>query len=79
MELEKVKAVIADVLNVESTSVTEDSSFIDDLGADSLDITQIIMGIEEAFDVDFDVDEVDIDKIKTVEDLVELIKQQVQE
>ena len=79
MELEKVKAVIADVLNVESTSVTEDSSFIDDLGADSLDITQIIMGIEEAFDVDFDVDDVDIDKIKTVEDLVELIKQQVQE
>lgn len=79
MELEKVKAVITDVLNVEPAGVTEDSSFIDDLGADSLDVTQIIMGIEEAFDVDFDVDEVDIDRIRTVGDLVELIKQQIQE
>lgn len=79
MELEKVKAVISDVLNVEEGNVTEDSSFIDDLGADSLDVTQIIMGIEEAFDVDFDVDEVDIDGIKTVGDLVELIKQQIQD
>lgn len=79
MELEKVKAVITDVLNVEPAGVTEDSSFVDDLGADSLDVTQIIMGIEEAFDVDFDVDDVDIDRIRTVGDLVELIRQQIQE
>ena len=47
MEFEKLKEIIADVLNVEADDITEDTKFVDDLGADSLDIFQIIMGIEE--------------------------------
>ena len=50
MEFEKLQEIIADVLNVETNDITEDTTFVDDLGADSLDIFQIIMGIEEAFD-----------------------------
>ena len=49
MEFEKLQEIIADVLNVETNDITEDTTFVDDLGADSLDIFQIIMGIEEAF------------------------------
>ena len=44
MELEKIKAIIAEVLNIDADSITEDTTFVDDLGADSLDIFQIIMG-----------------------------------
>ena len=47
MELEKIKAIIAEVLNIDADSITEDTTFVDDLGADSLDIFQIIMGIED--------------------------------
>ena len=47
MELEKIKAIIAEVLNIDADSITADTTFVDDLGADSLDIFQIIMGIEE--------------------------------
>ena len=50
MEFEKLKKVIAEVLNVDPDEITLDSTFIDDLGADSLDVFQIIMGIEEEFD-----------------------------
>lgn len=51
MELEKIKAIIAEVLNIDADSITEDTTFVDDLGADSLDIFQIIMGIEEEYDI----------------------------
>ena len=51
MELEKIKAIIAEVLNIDADSITEDTTFVDDLGADSLDIFQIIMGIEEEYDL----------------------------
>lgn len=72
MEFEKLKEIIADVLNVEVNDITEDSKFIDDLGADSLDIFQIIMGIEETFDIEIDND--DAESIVTVGDAVEQIK-----
>ena len=72
MELEKLKEIIADVLNVEVNNITEDSTFVDDLGADSLDIFQIIMGIEETFDIEIDND--DAEQISTVGDAVEQIK-----
>lgn len=72
MEFEKLKEIIADVLNVEIIEITEDSKFIDDLGADSLDIFQIIMGIEETFDIEIDND--DAESIVTVGDAVEQIK-----
>lgn len=52
MELEKIKAIIAEVLNIDADSITEDTTFVDDLGADSLDIFQIIMGIEEEYDIE---------------------------
>lgn len=72
MELEKLKEIIADVLNVEVNDITEDTTFVDDLGADSLDIFQIIMGIEETFDIEIDND--DAEQISTVRDAVEQIK-----
>ena len=72
MELEKLKEIIADVLNVEVNDITEDTTFVDDLGADSLDIFQIFMGIEETFDIEIDND--DAEQISTVGDAVEQIK-----
>ena len=72
MELEKLKEIIADVLNVEVNDITEDTTFVDDLGADSLDIFQIIMGIEETFDIEIDND--DAEQISTVGDAGEQIK-----
>lgn len=72
MEFEKIKEIIVDVLNVSEEDITMDTTFVDDLGADSLDVFQIIMGIEEAFDVEIDNEEVE--KIVTVGDAVEQIK-----
>ena len=51
MEFEKLQNIIAEVLNVEADEITLNTTFVDDLGADSLDIFQIIMGIEEEFDI----------------------------
>ena len=65
MELEKIKAIIAEVLNIDADSITEDTTFVDDLGADSLDIFQIIMGIEEEYDIELDNESVE--QIQTVE------------
>ena len=75
MELEKLKEIIADVFNVEVNDITEDTTFVDDLGADSLDIFQIIMGIEDAFDIE--IENEDAEKIATVGDAVEQIKNAV--
>ena len=72
MEFEKLQEIIADVLNVETDEITMDTTFVDDLGADSLDIFQIIMGIEETFDIE--IDNEDAEKIMTVGDAVEQIK-----
>ena len=72
MEFEKLKEIIAEVLSVDQDEVTMDTTFTDDLGADSLDVFQIIMGIEQEFELTIDTDEVE--GIKTVGDAVELIK-----
>ncbi len=72
MEFEKLKKIIAEVLNVDEDEVTMETKFVDDLGADSLDIFQIIMGIEEEFDVEISTDEAE--KIVSVSDAVEQIK-----
>ena len=72
MEFEKLQKIISEVLNVETSDIAMETSFVDDLGADSLDVFQIIMGIEEAFDVEIDNEEVE--KIVTVGDAVEQIK-----
>ena len=68
---------IRDRLNVDETEVTMESTFIDDLGADSLDVFQIIMGIEEEFDIEIPNEEAE--KIVTVGDAVEQIKKAVSE
>ena len=70
--LKKMQELIADQLSVDADSITEASSFKDDLGADSLDIFQIIMGIEETYDIEIDNEEAE--KIVTVGDAVEQIK-----
>ena len=72
MEYEKLKKVIADVLNVDPDEITMETTFADDLGADSLDVFQIIMGIEEEFDIEVPPEEAE--KISTVEEAVTLIK-----
>jgi acyl carrier protein len=72
MEFERLKEIIVDVLNVGEDEIKMDTTFVDDLGADSLDIFQIIMGIEEAFDIE--IENEDAEKIVTVGDAVEQIK-----
>ena len=77
MEFEKLKSIIAEVLNVEEDEITMDTTFVDDLGADSLDVFQIIMGLEEEFDIEIPNEEAE--KIVTVGDAVEQIKKAVNE
>ena len=76
MEFEKLQDIIADVLNVQKEEIKPETTFVDDLGADSLDIFQIIMGIEEEFDIEIDNDEAE--KIVTVHDAVDQIKKAVE-
>ena len=52
MEFEKLKKIIAEVLNVDEEEISMETTFVDDLGADSLDVFQIIMGLEEEFDIE---------------------------
>ena len=75
MEFEKLKKIIAEVLNVDPEEITPESTFMDDLGADSLDVYQIIMGIEEEFDIEVAPEKAE--KITTVEEAVEMIKSAV--
>lgn len=72
MEFEALQKIIAEVLNVDPDEITLDTTFVDDLGADSLDIFQIIMGIEEEFDIE--IPQEDAEKIISVADAVEQIK-----
>ena len=72
MEFEKMKEVIANVLNVDPEEITLDTTFTEDLGADSLDLFQIIMGLEDEFDVQIDPEKTE--NISTVGEAVELLK-----
>lgn len=72
MEFEKIKAVIIDQLGVDDSKVTLDASFADDLGADSLDIVDLIMAFEQEFDIEIPDEEAE--KISTVGDAVNYIK-----
>lgn len=72
MEFEKLKKIIAEVLNVDEEEITMETTFVDDLGADSLDVFQIIMGLEEEFDIEIPNEEAE--KIVTIGDAVEQIK-----
>ena len=77
MEFEKLQEIIADVLNVDPNEVTMETTFADDLGADSLDVFQIVMGIEEEFDIQIEAEEAE--HIVSVEDAVEAIKKKLAE
>ena len=76
MEFEKLQEIIADVLNVQKDEIRPETTIVDDLGAESLDIFQIIMGIEEEFDIEIDNEEAE--KIVTVQDAVDQIKKAVE-
>ena len=73
--LEKVKGIIVEQLGVAENAVTMEASFIDDLGADSLDIVELIMALEEEFDIE--IPDADAEKVVTVTDVVDYIKDHV--
>ena len=70
--LDKIKSIVVDQLGVDEDQVTEDVSFVDDLGADSLDTVELIMAFEEEFDIE--IPDEDAQKIKTVKDVMEYIE-----
>lgn len=76
MEFEKLQKIIAEVMNVSEEEICPETTFVDDLGADSLDVFQIIMGIEEEFDIEIDNDEAE--KIKTVQDAADQIRKVIE-
>ena len=69
---DKVKEIIVEQLGVAESAVTEEASFIDDLGADSLDIVELVMALEEEFDIE--IPDADAEKVVTVNDVVDYIK-----
>lgn len=69
--IDRVKKIIVDQLGVDTSKITEESSFVDDLGADSLDIVELIMAFEEEFDVE--IPDEDAEKIKTVGDAIKYL------
>ncbi|MBI5604154.1 MAG: acyl carrier protein [Deltaproteobacteria bacterium] len=73
---ERVKAIICEQLSVASEDVVAQASFVDDLGADSLDLVEMIMAMEEAFNISI-ADE-DAEKIKTVQDAIDYVKAHTQ-
>lgn len=75
MEFEKLCSIISEIIGVEESDILMDSRFIDDLGADSLDIFQIIMGIEEEFNIE--ISNEDAEGIATVGDALEKIKEAI--
>ena len=77
MVFDKVKRIIVDQLDVEEDKVTEAASITDDLGADSLDVVDLVMSFEEEFDIEIPDDQVE--KIKTVGDIVKFIEEKVED
>jgi acyl carrier protein len=70
---EKIKNIIVDKLSVEPDEVVPEASFVDDLGADSLDLVELIMAMEEAFDIEISDDQAE--KLQTVQDAINYIKE----
>ena len=73
MEFEKLQQIIAEVLNVDADEISMETTFTDDLGADSLDVFQIIMGIEEEFDIEIDAELVVVENFRTKEAIMEML------
>ena len=74
---EKIRAKIAEQLSLNEEEITMESGFVDDLGADSLDVVELIMALEEEFDIE--IPDEDAEKITTVGDVVDYIKSRVDE
>ncbi len=72
MELEQIKKILAEQFSMNEDDITMDTSFAEDIGADSLDLVELVMALEQEFDIEIDDDEVE--KIKTVGDAVHYIK-----
>lgn len=70
--LDDIKAVVVEQLGVNADEVKEDSKFVEDLGADSLDVVELVMALEEKFDIEIPDDEAE--KIRTVKDVVNYIE-----
>lgn len=77
MIFEKVRDIISDQLGIDAEEISMESSFIDDLGADSLDIVELIMALESEFDME--IPDEDAEKISAVSDVVEYIKSHIEE
>ncbi len=75
MVFEKVKEMLCEQLDVEEEKVTPEASIVDDLGADSLDVVDLIMSLEEEFDVE--VPDEDVENMKTVGDIVKYIENKI--
>ena len=71
MEFQKLQKIIAEVLSIDDTDIVQEMSFIDDLGADSLELFQILMGVEKEFDIS--IDEETLKDVITVGDVLEII------
>jgi acyl carrier protein len=69
--MDRIKKIIVDQLGVDESKITENSSFVDDLGADSLDIVELIMAFEEEFDIE--IPDEDAEKMKTIGDAVKYL------
>ncbi|MGB6369954.1 MAG: acyl carrier protein [Atribacterota bacterium] len=69
--MDRIKKIIVDQLGVDESKITENSSFVDDLGADSLDIVELIMAFEEEFDIE--IPDEDAEKMKTVGDAIKYL------
>jgi len=72
---DKIKTIIADQLGVKFEEVTQEASFVNDLGADSLDTVELIMGLEEEFEIE--IPDEDAEKIKTVGDIIKYIEEKI--
>lgn len=75
--LDKVKKIIAEQLGIDEEDITPDASFTDDLGADSLDLVELVMAFEDGFDIE--IPDEDAEKIKTVADAVSYIQSKIEE
>jgi len=77
VEFDKLREIIAEVLGLDPAEITEDTTFMEDLGADSLDLFQVVMGIEEAFHIEITAE--DAEKITTVGEALHLIQNAIED
>lgn len=77
MDVEKVKEIIANQLGVDEEEITLDSSFVDDLNADSLDLVELLVALEEEYDIS--IPDEDISNLQTVGDVVDYIRNHIEE